>query len=70
MYFFRLAIDTSFVYFRPDRWFAAEIIGNLLDLEPRRWRKPRRMDYRLNKERVDKFKKKYAKYDWTSMAGN
>lgn len=51
------------------RWFAAEIIGSVLDLEPRRWRKPRRMDHRQNKGRVQKFQKGYAKFDWTGMIG-
>lgn len=51
------------------RYFAAEIIGNVLDVEPRRWRRPRRVDLRHNKERVAKFKKKYDKFDWTPMIG-
>ncbi|KAL5520023.1 hypothetical protein ACEPAG_1683 [Sanghuangporus baumii] len=51
------------------KYFAAEIIGNVLDLEPRRWRRPRRIDFRFNKERVSKFKKKYDKFDWTGMIG-
>ena len=50
-----------------DRYFAGEIIGNLLDVEPRRWRHPKMIDFRLNKERVTKFKKKYGKFDWTGM---
>ncbi|KAI0754926.1 CwfJ C-terminus 1-domain-containing protein-like protein [Daedaleopsis nitida] len=49
------------------RWFAAEIIGNLLDVEPRRWRRPRRIEFVQNKERVKRFKKKYEKFDWTGM---
>ncbi|KAI5475283.1 cell cycle control protein, Cwf19 [Pseudohyphozyma bogoriensis] len=49
------------------RWFAQEIIGNVLELEPRRWRKPKRLDYRQNKDRVAQFMAKYAKYDWTKM---
>ncbi|TDL23177.1 hypothetical protein BD410DRAFT_721682 [Rickenella mellea] len=50
-------------------YFAAEIIGNMLEVEPRRWRRPKRIDYRHNKERVAEFKKKYEKFDWTSMIG-
>lgn len=53
----------------PDRYFAAEIIGNLLEVEPRRWRRPRRIDFRQNKERVAKFRKKYDRYDWTGLLG-
>jgi hypothetical protein len=51
------------------RYFAGEIIGNVLEIEPRRWRRPRRLDSRSNKERVKEFKKKYDKFDWTGMIG-
>ncbi|EJC97994.1 uncharacterized protein FOMMEDRAFT_129928 [Fomitiporia mediterranea MF3/22] len=51
------------------KYFAAEIIGNMLDLEPRRWRRPKRVDFRYNRERVEKFRKKYDKFDWTGMIG-
>ncbi|KAH9936259.1 CwfJ C-terminus 1-domain-containing protein-like protein [Fomitopsis serialis] len=51
------------------RYFAGEIVGNLLDLEPRIWRHPRRVDSYQNKQRVAKFKQKYDKYDWTGMIG-
>ncbi|KAL0954774.1 hypothetical protein HGRIS_003724 [Hohenbuehelia grisea] len=50
-------------------YFAGEIIGNLLDLEPRKWRRPRRIDSRSNKERVAQFRKTYDKFDWTGMIG-
>jgi len=49
------------------RFFAQEIIGNVLEVEPRLYRKPRRMDRRLNEERVKAFRKTYDKYDWTKM---
>ncbi|KAI0801739.1 CwfJ C-terminus 1-domain-containing protein-like protein [Irpex lacteus] len=49
------------------RFFAAEIIGSVLELEPRKWRHPRKIDYRHNKDRVAKFKKQYGEYDWTGM---
>ncbi|KZT73833.1 hypothetical protein DAEQUDRAFT_742914 [Daedalea quercina L-15889] len=51
------------------RYFAGEIIGNLLDLEPRRWRHPRRIDFHQNKQRVSNYKQRYDKYDWTGMIG-
>ncbi|KAJ6584817.1 CwfJ C-terminus 1-domain-containing protein-like protein [Mycena capillaripes] len=51
------------------RYFAGEIIGNVLELEPRKWRRPKRIDFRSNKERVVEFKKKYDKFDWTGMIG-
>lgn len=49
------------------RYFATEIIGSVLDLEPRSWRKPRRIDFRHNKERVAKFRLGYDKWDWTKQ---
>ncbi|KAJ3488618.1 hypothetical protein NLJ89_g11599 [Agrocybe chaxingu] len=48
-------------------YFAGEIIGNILDLEARRWRRPKRIDARANAERVKDFKEKYARFDWTGM---
>ncbi|KAF8073627.1 CwfJ C-terminus 1-domain-containing protein-like protein [Lyophyllum atratum] len=50
-------------------YFAAEIIGGVLELEPRRWRRPKRIDFRANKERVERFRKKYDKFDWTGLIG-
>ncbi|KAI6147355.1 CwfJ C-terminus 1-domain-containing protein-like protein [Pisolithus tinctorius] len=47
-----------------DKWtgtFAGEIIGNVMDVEPRRWRRPRRDRF--------SFRKKYDKFDWTGMIG-
>jgi hypothetical protein len=48
-------------------YFAGEIIGNLLELEARQWRRPRRVDLRRNNDRVEEFKKKYSGFDWTGM---
>ena len=56
-------------FFLLDSYFAAEIIGNMLDVEPRRWRRPKRMDFRFNKERVTEFKKMYDGFDWTHLIG-
>ena len=50
-------------------YFAGEIIGNVLELEVRQWRHPRRIDSHHNKERVARFKGKYDKYDWTGLIG-
>ena len=49
------------------RYFAGEIIGNVLELEPRRWRRPRRVDFGKNKERAVRFKKDYERFDWTGL---
>lgn len=51
------------------RYFAGEIIGNVLDLQPRQWRRPRRVDSQHNRRRVTDFKKSFDKYDWTGMIG-
>ena len=48
-------------------YFAGEIIGNVLDIEARRWRRPKRVDLRMNESRTVDFKKKYIKFDWTGM---
>lgn len=53
----------------PLRYFAAEIVGSVLDLEPRKWRKPKRVDSRQNQQRVDRFLKSYEKHDWTGQLG-
>jgi len=45
------------------KYFAGEIIGNVMDVEPRRWRRPRGTDRRQYRDRIDAFKKKYDKYD-------
>ena len=52
-----------------NRYFAAEIIGNVLEVAPRLWRKPRRVDFGLNQSRTAKFKSQFEKYDWTSLIG-
>lgn len=51
------------------RYFAGEIIGNVLELEPRRWRHPRRVDFRQNQRRVAEFKKRFDAFDWTKALG-
>jgi hypothetical protein len=48
-------------------YFAGEIIGNLLDLEPRLWRRPKRIDYSLNQERARALGTKFQPYNWTVM---
>jgi hypothetical protein len=51
------------------RYFAAEIIGTILDLEPRKWRKPKFVNRKEDQPRIAKFLKSYAKFDWTGMLG-
>jgi len=50
-------------------YFAGEIIGNVLEIQPRRWRRPRRIDFRNTKDRISQFRIKYDKFDWTGMIG-
>ncbi|KAK4685655.1 CWF19-like protein 2, partial [Tremellales sp. Uapishka_1] len=47
------------------RNFAAEVIGNVLGLEPRLWRKPRRLETGMNKERARRLGEKFQPYNWT-----
>ncbi|TFK20597.1 hypothetical protein FA15DRAFT_116939 [Coprinopsis marcescibilis] len=51
-------------------YFAAEIVGNVLEVEPRKWRKPKRLPFSSNHSRVSGFRAKYEKYDWTGMIGS
>jgi hypothetical protein len=62
-----LSFTTPLVMLMSYRYFAGEIIGNVLELEPRRWRRPRRVDFGKNKERVARFKKDYERFDWTGL---
>lgn len=48
-------------------YFAAEVVGNVLDLEPRRWRKPRRMASHEQQKRLNDFRKRWEPFDWTKM---
>lgn len=54
------ATDTT-----PLRYFAAEIIGNILGLEPRKWLRPKKIDFALNKERARTLGTKFQPYNWT-----
>ncbi|KAK8861747.1 hypothetical protein IAR55_002570 [Kwoniella newhampshirensis] len=47
------------------RYFAQEVIGNVLGLEPRKWRRPRKMDLAMNKERARQLGEKFQPYNWT-----
>ncbi|KAJ4477117.1 CwfJ C-terminus 1-domain-containing protein-like protein [Lentinula lateritia] len=52
------------------RYFAAEIIANVLGLEARKWRRPRKVLGGVrDKERIKKFRVMYDRYDWTGMIG-
>ncbi|WVR03641.1 hypothetical protein IAU60_000636 [Kwoniella sp. DSM 27419] len=51
------------------RYFAAEVIGNVLGLEPRKWRRPRKMDYAMNKERARTLGEKFQPFNWTMGLG-
>ena len=46
-------------------YFGREVIGGLLDLNPRLWLKPRREDFEKQKEKVLKLSEWWSPYDWT-----
>ncbi|KAJ3144842.1 hypothetical protein HDU89_007729 [Geranomyces variabilis] len=48
-------------------WFGREVIASVLDLPPDRWRRPRRIDSRLNAGRMKWFLERWKDYDWTRM---
>lgn len=52
---------------RFERCFAAQVIGGLLDLEPRQWKRPRRLDHRRGAELLKHYKAEWQPYDWTKM---
>lgn len=49
------------------KWFAAEVIGSILDFEPRQWRKPHRIHTQQRKTALERFKKDWDRFDWTIM---
>lgn len=66
VYFSHLVVESSCV----SRYFASEIIGNVLEIEPRRWRRPRKVLGGIrDKERVREWRGWYDKYDWTGLIG-
>ena len=46
-------------------YFGREVVGGLLDLDPRLWLKPRREDFDKQKAKVTKLSEWWTPYDWT-----
>ncbi|XP_065059112.1 CWF19-like protein 2 [Rhopilema esculentum] len=46
-------------------YFGKEIIGNVLDLEPVRWRKPHKESFQQHKRKVLQFSELWEPFDWT-----
>ena len=46
-------------------YFGREVVGGLLDLNPRLWLKPRREDFGRQKEKVLQLSEWWSPYDWT-----
>lgn len=46
-------------------YFGKEIIGGMLDLEPRMWRKPPKESFEQHKKKVIQFAEQWKPYDWT-----
>ncbi|KAJ7857614.1 CwfJ C-terminus 1-domain-containing protein-like protein [Mycena olivaceomarginata] len=52
------------------RYFAGEIIGNVLELEPRKWRRPKRIDFRRQQGAGGGVQEEVRQVcDWTGMIG-
>lgn len=50
-----------------EKWFGAEIVGNLLDLEPQMWRKPRRLAEEEKRRVAAAFRQGWEPFDWTKL---
>ena len=48
-------------------YFGKEIIGGMLDVEPRLWRKPRHENFERQKEKVLQISEWWKPYDWTQQ---
>ncbi|KAJ3150952.1 hypothetical protein HDU86_006208 [Geranomyces michiganensis] len=48
-------------------WFGREVIASVLDLPPDKWRRPRRIDAKLNTGRMKWFLERWKNHDWTRM---
>jgi hypothetical protein len=48
-------------------WFGKEVVAGLLDIDPSRWRRPKKIDPAKGVERMEAFKKMYTPYDWTKL---
>ncbi|XP_070554137.1 CWF19-like protein 2 isoform X2 [Ptychodera flava] len=46
-------------------YFGKEVIGGMLDLEPRRWRNPPKQSFEDHRQKVLKFAEWWKPYDWT-----
>ena len=46
-------------------FFLQEILGGMLDLEPRRWRKPRMEKFEEQRKKVLEFSEWWKDYNWT-----
>ncbi|XP_068720114.1 CWF19-like protein 2 [Montipora capricornis] len=46
-------------------YFGKEIVGGMLDLEPHRWRKPRKENFEEHKKKVLQFGEWWEPFDWT-----
>ena len=51
-------------------YFGKEIIGGMLDVEPRLWRKPRHENFERQKDKVLQISEWWKPYDWTEQLKN
>lgn len=57
--------EESFQYY-----FGKEILGGMMDLEPRLWRKPPKESFEQHKQKVLAFSEMWNPYDWTKKLKN
>lgn len=48
-----------------NRYFAGEVVGNILGLEPRKWLRPRPIDRSRNQERAKALGTSFQPFNWT-----
>ncbi len=69
-FFVDFGLDGGYAHIIEDQskfphYFGREVIGGLLDLEPRFWLKPPKEDFERQKEKVLQLSKWWKPYDWT-----
>jgi len=64
------ALDGGYAHVLEDEttfqnYFGKEIIGGMMDIEPRMWRKPPKETFEKHKKKILKFSEQWKKYDFT-----
>jgi len=48
-------------------WFGKEVLAGMMDLPANLWRRPKHVSSKHDRSRIEAFKKKWDKFDWTKM---